>query len=149
MVEVPFNTAQPNDLHQKSIDWFLYDENIDPYWDNPFLVNTSILYHLKTPENFWFSGVFKRIFWCLQEVWNGNIEQKWFDLPYIDLSSVFSVTNFFFSSWIKQTIQNWMSYLCSPCVKSVQIRTFFRSVFSCIRMINPLRWSFLIKIFSG
>ena len=26
---------------------------------NPFLANVPILYHLKTPENLWFSGVFR------------------------------------------------------------------------------------------
>ena len=28
--------------------------------DNPFLANVPILYPLKTPENMWFSGVFRR-----------------------------------------------------------------------------------------
>ena len=50
---------------------FKYDENdAEKYvfkgYDfsiNPFLVNVPILYPLKTPENLWFSGVFRGIKW--------------------------------------------------------------------------------------
>ena len=31
----------------------------DEEWINPFLVNVPILYTLKTPQNIWFSGIFR------------------------------------------------------------------------------------------
>ena len=41
-------------------DAFLYSSKLNvSYFLNPFLANVSILYPLKTPENLWFSGVFR------------------------------------------------------------------------------------------
>ena len=40
-------------------DPFPYYCLIDTWLLNPFLANVSILYPLKTPENLWFSGVFR------------------------------------------------------------------------------------------
>ena len=43
--------------------WFIHEyfvqQSPQSKFVDPFLANVPILYHLKTPENLWFSGVFR------------------------------------------------------------------------------------------
>ena len=52
-------TAQLGLSFTSKLDWSVYKVSIARTAFNPYLASVPILYPLKTPENLWFSGVFR------------------------------------------------------------------------------------------